>query len=283
MMLNSISNKVTEPNKNDNHLQEQLTWTGMLPVDDTALAVTDTGGAGIPVIYLNGQFATQNNWSKVITDLGSDFRHITYDERGRGRKSKLSTDYSFETCVRDVDVVLAARSIKQCLIAGWSYGAFVAAHWASRNPDRCLGVVLVDGAQPYDWMTIEVEKRIKKLFKRLNLFMWLLRPTGITPRMSASQMAKINIELGWLAQVNELGPVMDKLTVPTRYVLASGVSFGSKGDEQERIRTGVNAVVERNPNIKIGAKVPSNHSTILKKDFRAVANAVREISSLNQK
>jgi len=25
----------------------------MVPVDDTALAVTDTGGPGIPVVYLN--------------------------------------------------------------------------------------------------------------------------------------------------------------------------------------------------------------------------------------
>jgi hypothetical protein len=33
-------------------------WTGVVPVDDTALAVTDTGGPGIPVVYLNGQFAT---------------------------------------------------------------------------------------------------------------------------------------------------------------------------------------------------------------------------------
>ncbi len=34
-------------------------WTGMVPVDDTALAVTDTSGPGIPLVYLNGQFATQ--------------------------------------------------------------------------------------------------------------------------------------------------------------------------------------------------------------------------------
>ena len=27
-------------------------WTGMVQVDDTALAVTDTGGSGIPVVYL---------------------------------------------------------------------------------------------------------------------------------------------------------------------------------------------------------------------------------------
>ncbi|WP_322410661.1 hypothetical protein [Microbacterium invictum] len=34
-------------------------WAGMVPVDDTALAVTDSGGSGCAVIYLNGQFATQ--------------------------------------------------------------------------------------------------------------------------------------------------------------------------------------------------------------------------------
>jgi len=279
----NIGNKIAKAKKDNNNPQAQLAWTGMLPVDDTALSVTDTGGAGIPVIYLNGQFATQKYWSKVIANLGPDFRHITYDERARGKKSKESSDYSFESCINDVDAVLAARGIKRCLIVGWSYGAFVAAHWASRNPENCLGVVLVDGAQPYDWMTLEMEKRIRKLFRRLSLIMLLLRPTGLTPRLSAVKMAEINIELGWLARVSELGPVMDNLSVPARYVLASGTSFGSKGREQELIRTGVNEVVKRNPNIEISSKVPSNHSAILKKDFHAVANAVNEVVSLNFK
>jgi hypothetical protein len=47
-------------------------WTGMVPVDDTALAVTDTGGPGLPVIYLNGQFATQGYWRRTIAELGGD-------------------------------------------------------------------------------------------------------------------------------------------------------------------------------------------------------------------
>ena len=41
-------------------------WTGLLPVDDTALAVADTGGSGVPVVYLNGQFATQGYWRRVV-------------------------------------------------------------------------------------------------------------------------------------------------------------------------------------------------------------------------
>ena len=92
-------------------------WAGLLPVDDTALAVTDTGGPGIPVVYLNGQFATQGYWRRVIAELETGWRHITYDERARGKKSKLSADYSFEAAVRDVDAVLEARGVDRALLA----------------------------------------------------------------------------------------------------------------------------------------------------------------------
>nr|WP_205752583.1 alpha/beta hydrolase [Cryptosporangium phraense] len=68
--------------------------TSMVSIDDTALAVTDTGGTGTPVVYLNGQFATQGYWRRVIDDLGPGYRHITYDERARGKHSKRSADYS---------------------------------------------------------------------------------------------------------------------------------------------------------------------------------------------
>jgi pimeloyl-ACP methyl ester carboxylesterase len=256
------------------------TWTGMVPVDDTALAVTDTGGPGIPVVYLNGQFATQGYWRRVIAELGTGWRHITYDERARG-KSKRSADYSFEAAVRDVDAVLAARGVDRALVIGWSYGAVVAAHWAERNPERAVGAVLVDGAFPYDWLDEAMEQRIRKLFRRLGWFMPLLRPTGLTPRMTAAQQAESNIELGRLSRERELGPVLDGITVPVRYVVASGTSFGSRGDEQERIRTGLDAVTAQNPNIRIAAKVASNHGAILKKDFRAVADATREIAALD--
>ncbi|WP_433759532.1 alpha/beta fold hydrolase [Nocardia sp. CA-135398] len=258
------------------------TWTGMVPVDDTALAVTDTGGPGVPVIYCNGQFATQGYWRRVLADLGPGFRHITYDERARGKKSKRSADYSFEACVRDVDAVLAARGVDRALVVGWSYGAFVGAHWASRNPERAVGAVLVDGAQPYDWLDEAMEARIRKLFKRLSWITPLLRPTGLTPRLSAAQQAECNIELGKISREANLAPVLDNITVPTRYVLASGASFGSHGDEQEKIRASLVAVCARNPHLEVSAKVASNHDHILRKDFRAVADAVREVADLDR-
>ena len=256
-------------------------WTGMVPVDHTALAVTDTGGPGIPVLYLNGQFSTQGYWRRVIAELGTEeWRHITYDERARG-KSKRSADYSFVAAVRDVDAVLAARDVDRALLVGWSYGAVVAAYWASRNPERALGAVLADGAYPNDWLDEAMEQRIRKLFRRMSWFTPLLRPTGLTPRMTAAQQADSNIELGRLSRERELGPVLDNITVPVRYVVASGTSLGSRGDEQERIRTSLDAVTAHNPNIKISTKVTSSHGAILKKDFAAIAEAVREVAALD--
>ncbi|MFJ9581051.1 alpha/beta fold hydrolase [Streptomyces sp. NPDC101191] len=257
-------------------------WTGMVPVDDTALAVTDTGGPGIPVIYLNGQFATQGYWRRVLAELGPEWRHITFDERGRGRKSGRSADYSFEAAVRDVDAVLAARGVDRALLVGWSYGAYVGAHWAARNPKRTIGAVLVDGACPYDWMDEAMEVRIRKMFRRMGWFLPLLRPTGLAPRLTAEEQAESNIELGRLGGERELGAVLDSVVVPTRYVIASGTSLGSRGDEQERIRAGLDAVTARNPHIEVSAKVASNHGAILRKDFRAVADAVREVDALDR-
>lgn len=258
-------------------------WTGLIPTEDTALACTDTGGDGTPIIYLNGQFATQGYWRKTIDELGPQWRHITFDERGRGRKSKTSSDYSLEAAVRDVDAVLAARGVERAVVVGWSYGAVVAAHWVHRNPGRAIGTVLVDGCFPYDWMDEAMERRIRKLFKRMRPVMWLLRPTGLTPRLNAEEQAESNIELGWLSRADTLGPILDELEVPTRYVVASGTSLGSKGDEQERIRTSLEGVTARNANIEVAAKVPSNHGAILNKDFRAIADATRELAGLTEK
>ncbi|MCQ4212392.1 alpha/beta fold hydrolase [Streptomyces longispororuber] len=250
--------------------------TGMVPVDDTALAVTDTRGPGRAVVYLNGSYADQRPWRPVIGELGPGWRHITFDERARGR-SRRSADYSFEACLRDIDAVVAATGAERPLLVGWSYGAALAVHWAGRNPDRVLGVVCVDGAVPYGLTGEDGRVRIRRLFRRMRLLLPLLRPFGLAARMSADQHAEINIEANELNA--SIGPVLDRVPCPVRYVLATGASLGGGEEEMERMRASLDPVLARNPNIEVSAKVASNHSKILRKDFRAVADAVREIAA----
>ncbi|MFI6433413.1 alpha/beta fold hydrolase [Rhodococcus oryzae] len=251
-------------------------WAGMVPVDDTELAVTDTGGPGRPIVYLNGSYADQKPWRPLIAELGTDYRHITFDERARG-KSKRSADYSFEACLRDVDAILAARGVERPILVGWSYGALLAAHWAERNPDRVAGVVSVDGAMPYGITGEEARERIRKLFRRMRFLMPVARPLGMAARMTADQHAEVNIEANELHAA--LGPVLDRVTCPVRYVLATGANLGGGEEEMEAVRASLDPVLDRNPNIQVSAKVASNHSHILRKDFRAVAEAVRETAA----
>ncbi|MFE3460073.1 alpha/beta fold hydrolase [Nocardiopsis aegyptia] len=255
-------------------------WTGMVPVDDTALAVTDTGGPGCPVVYLNGAYASQRHWRHVIGELGAGLRHITFDERARGR-SRRSADYSFEACVRDVDAVLEARGVDRAIVVGWSYGAATAVHWAERNPDRAMGVVCADGGLPYGLTGEEGQERIRTLFRKMRFLLPLVRPFGLAARMSADQHAEVNIEAN---QVHaDLAPVLDRVTVPVRYVLATDGNLGGGDEEMEEARASLDPVIARNPNIRVSSKVPSNHSHILRKDFRAVAAVVRELATASDR
>ena len=251
-------------------------WTGMVQVEDTALHVTDTGGPGRAVVYLNGSYASQRTWRRVIAELGPDWRHISYDERARGR-SKRSADYSFEACVRDLDAVLKATGVERPLLVGWSYGAYVAVYWADRNPGRA-GVVAVDAAVPYGLTGQEGRDRIRGLFRKVRLFLPLASRLGLAARMSADQHADINIEMNEIAAA--CAPLLERLTCPVRYVLATDGNFGGGDEEMEAVRASLNPVLARNPNLKISAKVASNHAQILKKDFRAVAKAVRELAAI---
>ncbi|MEV7020532.1 alpha/beta hydrolase [Kitasatospora sp. NPDC093558] len=255
-------------------------WTGMVQVEDTALAVTDTGGSGTPVVYLNGSYADQSHWRRVIAELGPGYRHITFDERARGKSGK-SADYSFEACLRDVDAVLAARGVERPILVGWSYGALIAVNWAARNPERVAGVVAVDGAMPSpsDWLDDAQRAKIRKLFRRLSPLFPICRPLGMAARMNAAQHADINFQAIELCAPTALEPALDRLTAPTRYVVATGGNLGAKEKDIEQFRANLEPVLARNPNIKVSAKVPSNHSKILRKDFRAVAAATRELAT----
>lgn len=255
------------------------TWTGMVPVEDTALYVTDTRGPGPAIVYLNGSYASQRHWRRVIAELGPEWRHISYDERARGG-SKRSADYSFEACVRDVDAILAATGVDQPLLVGWSYGAYVAVHWADRNPDRAR-VVAIDSAVPYGITGEENRARIRHLFRRMRWLLPVATRLGLSARLSADQHADINIEINEIAAA--CAPILDRLTCPVRYVLATGGNFGGSRKEMEEMRASLDQALARNANLKISAKVASNHTQILRKDFRAVAGAIRELAVAYQR
>ncbi len=249
----------------------------MVPFEDTALAVTDTGGSRIPVVYLNGSYADQSHWRRVIAELGPEWRHITYDERARGR-SKRSADYSFEAALRDIDAVLEATGVDRPLLVGWSYGAALAVHWAARNPGRAAGIVSVDGAYPCGLTGEAGREYIRRLFRRMRLMLPLASLMGLAARMSADQHAEINIECNEICAAIE--PVYDRVTCPVRFIVATGAHRGADTETMAAARATLDPILAAHPNVRVSSTVASNHEKILRKDSRAVADAVREVTAI---
>jgi pimeloyl-ACP methyl ester carboxylesterase len=160
------------------------------------------------------------------------------------------------------------------LLVGWSMGGILAWHWADRNPDRVLGVVCVD-AFPVGVTGEEGREQIRKMFGRWWLLLPIAARLGLAARMTADQHAEGNIELNEIAAASV--PVLDRLTCPVWFVMATGDSLGTKGGEMEQGRTVLDPILARNPNLKVSAKVASNHTQILRKDSPAVAQTVREL------
>ncbi len=169
-------------------------------------------------------------------------------------------------------------------MVGWSYGAALALHWATRNPDRVAGVVMVDGGYPWDYLaTVEGgrdagREQIRTMFRRFGWALPLVRPLGMAARMSADQHAEVNIELNEI--VAESGPVFDLVTFPMRFLVATGASLGGTAEGLAAMRATLDPVLARNPHVRFSATVASKHTTIVRKDFHAIAAAVREVADV---
>ena len=122
---------------------------------------------------------------------------------------------------------------------------------------------------------------VRKMFRRWRFFLPLVAPFGLAARMSADQHADVNIELNEIGAAS--GPVVERLTCPVRFVMATGDSLGTKGGEMEQARTVLDPILARNSNLKVSAKVASNHTGILRKDSPAVARAVRPGRALRRR
>lgn len=62
-------------------------------------------------------------------------------------------------------------------------------------------------------------------------------------------------------------------------MVALGAHLGGSAKELEKVRETLGPILASNQNIKVSRSVTSNHTRMLKRDFLAVADAIREIPS----
>ena len=98
------------------------------------------------VLAVHGVTANHRCWRMVADRVASTL--VAPDLRGRGRSGSLPGPAGMAQHADDLRDLLDHIGIDRAVVVGHSMGGFVTAAFAQRHPDRCAGVVLVDGGLP---------------------------------------------------------------------------------------------------------------------------------------
>jgi pimeloyl-ACP methyl ester carboxylesterase len=101
----------------------------------------------VPIILLQGTSASLHTWDGWTRALEGRRRVLRLDLPGFGLTGPAPDgDYTIEAYVRFMDAVLDHYAIRDCVIAGNSFGGWVAWETALDQPGRVDGLILVDSA-----------------------------------------------------------------------------------------------------------------------------------------
>jgi pimeloyl-ACP methyl ester carboxylesterase len=98
------------------------------------------------VALIHGLTGTSRWWAPVISHLPEELGVTAIDIRGRGLSWQAPPPYGLAAVADDIRSALDHFEVDAVqVVAGYSMGAWVAALFARRNPDRAHRLVLVDG------------------------------------------------------------------------------------------------------------------------------------------
>jgi proline-specific peptidase len=133
-----------------------------IKVNDVTLFVEDQG-QGPAIITLHGGpgLGSRHDDAKVFGAFASEgYRVISYDQRGNG-ESEGAEPYSHEQFNADTEALRKELGLGKVVIAGGSYGGFLALEYALKYPDNVAGVVLRDTAASNAFHYIAHQRALK--------------------------------------------------------------------------------------------------------------------------
>jgi proline iminopeptidase len=128
-------------------------------VNGAALEVEVLGPEGAPLLIAHhggGGIGSLAEPKATFGPLSDVFRVLVFDARGCGR-SEAVPPYSHAQWAADVDALREWAGAEQIVVAGGSYGGFIAMEYAVAYPDRVLAMVLRDTAADSSMLALAYE------------------------------------------------------------------------------------------------------------------------------
>jgi pimeloyl-ACP methyl ester carboxylesterase len=102
-------------------------------------------GPGMPVVLLHGVGGNHHLFEPQLAEFRGGRRVVAFDQRGCGGSADApGGDYDLDARVGDVSKVVDALRLDPVILVGHGTGGQVVARYAERNPDRVLGLVLIN-------------------------------------------------------------------------------------------------------------------------------------------
>jgi proline iminopeptidase len=124
------------------------TQAQMVEINGNHLAVEVLGPEGAPVIIAHHGAPGLGSRAEPRASFGrfaDEYRVVVFDARGSG-ESEGSGEFSHEQWAADIDTLREWAGAERIVMAGGSYGGFMAMEYTTRYPDRVVAMVLRDTA-----------------------------------------------------------------------------------------------------------------------------------------
>src|SRR5215469_8900370 len=129
-----------------------------LSLPGTKLFYRDTGGNGVPVVFLHSATGSSRVWEyQVPAFTGAGFRVIAFDRRGWGRTEIEDAGPQVRTAAGDLLALVNSLGIDRMHLVGTAAGGFVAFDFALSFPDRVRSLVVansIGGVEDPDFMAL---------------------------------------------------------------------------------------------------------------------------------
>jgi pimeloyl-ACP methyl ester carboxylesterase len=104
------------------------------------------------VVLIHGFLDFAWTWEETALALSRDYRVIVPDLRGHGDSDWVGAGgyYHFLDYLADLDSLITSLCPDPVQLVGHSMGGSVACYWAATRPERCAGIVNLEGLGPVD-------------------------------------------------------------------------------------------------------------------------------------
>jgi pimeloyl-ACP methyl ester carboxylesterase len=175
----------------------------LVPVQGTRLHAYSEGEGEPTIILESGIAASSLNWRAVQAELAQFTRVISYDRAGFGWSEAARTPRTIDNLVSELEKMLDALEISGPLIlVAHSFGSLIARSYFYRNPDRVVGLLLLDPIDCEHWRTLLPEGK-----ERLALGARLSRRGAWLARMGVVRFSLMLLSAGartlpkWIARM----------------------------------------------------------------------------------